>query len=73
MITLPNLRVGVLSRLMFALAVTVPLVVVAVASVPALLILPFFPRAADRADRLIRRLMSWTVAVLLGADEGGRP
>lgn len=71
MIALPNLRVSELTRPLIALAVAVLLILVAVASVPALLILPFVPRAADRADRLVGRLTSWTVAVLRTGSEGG--
>lgn len=70
MIITPRPAAGELTRLVLALAVAVPLVAATAASLPALMVLPFFPAGvADRADRLLRRIATWT---LLMHDIGGR-
>lgn len=43
----------------------IPLLVVTVASVPALLVLPFLPSHSTRAQVIMRQLTSWTRALLL--------
>ncbi|MFD4868617.1 hypothetical protein [Streptomyces sp. NPDC058412] len=47
----------------------VPVVIVTLASVPALLVLPFSRRRATQASDIVRRLVGWTRSLLLGSRE----
>ncbi|MER6199933.1 hypothetical protein ABT234_21490 [Streptomyces sp. NPDC001586] len=56
--------------LIVALALAlVPVVIVTLASVPALLVLPFSRRRATQASDIVRRLVGWTRSLLLGSRE----
>ena len=72
MIPLLTPRTVDLPRLVLALAAAVPVLLAAVASVPALLVLPFVPSAAGRADDLLDRLARWTEALLRAGPDDRR-
>ncbi|KDN86137.1 hypothetical protein [Kitasatospora cheerisanensis] len=52
---------------------TPPLLLAAVASLPALLVLPFLPGGDLRAERLMRQLMLWTTRLLDSGRRTGGP
>ncbi|GAA0902363.1 hypothetical protein GCM10009557_78370 [Virgisporangium ochraceum] len=71
MFTIPQVRISVVPRLVIAVAVGVTLVITAIVSGPALLILPFVPGADARADQIAGRLMDWaTLALTIGESRG---
>ncbi|GAB7033646.1 hypothetical protein AB0G35_04235 [Streptomyces sp. NPDC021749] len=49
-----------LYRALTAALLVLPLLLVTLASVPALVVLPFLPDGSRRADRIIRQLIIWT-------------
>ncbi|WP_158939455.1 hypothetical protein [Streptomyces sp. NRRL S-87] len=49
--------------------VLVPVVIVTVASVPALVVLPFSRRRSAQAAGIVRQLVAWTRALLDGSRE----
>lgn len=51
---------GLKARSLALLLAAVPLLLVTVASLPALMVLPFIPRAARRAETIVVRLASWS-------------
>ncbi|MFD7906975.1 hypothetical protein ACFV4F_32550 [Kitasatospora sp. NPDC059722] len=53
-------RSGIPSAVLVTALLVLPLLLVTLASLPALLVLPFLPRGAARADRLVRQLSCWT-------------
>jgi hypothetical protein len=67
----PILRMllGSQRTLVVALAIT-PLLLVALASLPALLFLPFSATGASRAAAITRQFVAWTTAILHGSSRG---
>jgi hypothetical protein len=55
-----------IQRVALVLILLLPLLVVTVASVPALAILPFTRTGSERVVKLIERLVTWTRALLHG-------
>lgn len=60
-------HVARLQRVVIVALGLVPLILVTVVSLPALLVLPFFPSGLDRAGRIINCLKIWSVALLRGS------
>ncbi|MGW6123340.1 hypothetical protein ACWFRF_30170 [Nocardia sp. NPDC055165] len=54
-------------RLALVTVALVPLLIIVLASVPALLVLPFLPDGTDRSLRLIRTLITWLRVTLEGS------
>lgn len=54
-------------RALIVLLAQLPLFVVTLASVPALALLPFFPRHSVRAQAIVRQLISWTRTTLVSS------
>ncbi|ROR45076.1 dTMP kinase [Kitasatospora cineracea] len=50
-----------------------PLLLAAVASLPALVLLPFLPGGDRRAERLMRQLMLWTARLVDAGRRTGGP
>ncbi|WP_089102302.1 hypothetical protein [Streptomyces hyaluromycini] len=52
-------------RTLIVLFALLPLCVVTLASVPALLLLPFFPTHSARAHAIVQQLITWTRTTLI--------
>jgi hypothetical protein len=55
-----------IQRVLLVALTLVPLLLVTVSTLPALIILPFIPDGAQRADQLITQLIAWTRTILEG-------
>ncbi|MFC8012795.1 hypothetical protein [Streptomyces cinereoruber] len=56
-------------RALIVLVATVPLLLVTLASLPALLVLPFRRERAAHAQAMVRQLSAWTRVLLLSSRE----
>jgi hypothetical protein len=56
-----------LQRAIIVIVAVIPLVVVTLASTPALLVLPFLPGHSARAQAITRQLTSWTRTLLVSS------
>ncbi|MFC8512557.1 hypothetical protein [Streptomyces sp. NPDC057257] len=67
--TWPTLITGArwAQRVLIVLLALLPLLVVTLASVPALAVLPFFPRHSIRARGIVRQLIEWTRTTLVSS------
>ncbi|MEU8029036.1 hypothetical protein [Streptomyces sp. NPDC049099] len=54
-------------RVLIVLFALVPLLVVTVASAPALMLLPFFPQHSARARGIVQQLIHWTRTALVSS------
>jgi hypothetical protein len=61
-----RLLLGFHRTLVVALAIT-PLILASLASLPALVVLPFSATGAPRAAAITRQFVAWTTAILHGA------
>jgi hypothetical protein len=52
------------SRVMIVGLALVPVIVVILASVPAIVLMPFIPKGWTHIDAYIARMIAWTVAIL---------
>ncbi|WP_306323672.1 MULTISPECIES: hypothetical protein [unclassified Streptomyces] len=54
-------------RVLIVLLALLPLLIVTLAYVPALVLLPFFPGAANRTRDMVRQLITWTRTALIAS------
>ncbi|MEU1176495.1 hypothetical protein ABZ464_02395 [Streptomyces sp. NPDC005820] len=54
-------------RALIVLFALVPLLIVTLASVPSLVLLPFFPHASVRARAIVQQLIAWTRTALVSS------
>ncbi|MCT9084271.1 hypothetical protein [Streptomyces fulvoviolaceus] len=54
-------------RVLIVLFALLPLFVVTLASVPALILLPFFPRHSAGAQAIVQQLIAWTRTALVSS------
>jgi len=66
MLPFPRIPAGAQRVILAALAI-LPLLIVVVATIPALLVLPFLPHGTSRLLRLIEKMIMWLREALAGS------